>query len=237
MSKTLRLLAAAALAAMAATAQADYTYVSQGVVFAYQRVDADSFTLRVQNAPDATGNWAPATHLGYLGLKNIGDLSGLTGVQVSVSPAPGTASTWTYTKTELTGQGCNANGGGDALCLDATPDLLLSNDMLFSIDLLGNNLNLSSVLAPHLKVGFTQYFAETTTVKGNKTVVTPAHYDLVGDLLSKDMTLVIPTGGTGTGGPNTQPTDATRDLPEPASMALAGLALAGVAATRRRRLI
>lgn len=217
MSKSFRLLSAALLAALASTAQADYSFSSQGVDFTYHRVDADSLTLRIQNALDANGNWASATNLGYLGLKNIGDLSGLTGVQVNVTPAPGSTINWSYTLGELTGSGCNSNANSGGICLDATPDLPLSNDLLFSIDLIGSNIALPTAIAPHLKVGFTAW--QDASGNPNKANYAPAGYVEVGALLSQDLLLV---------------TD-TNSVPEPASLALAGLALAGVAVTARRR--
>ena len=155
MSKSIRLIAAALLAAATAGAHADYVYTTQGVDFTYHGVDANTFTLRIQHALDATGSWDAATHLGYLGFKNLGDLSTVTGVNVAVAPTPSTTVNWTYTAGELTGNGCNANANSNSICLDATPDLPLSNDLLFTIDLLGAGINISNVTAPLLKASFT----------------------------------------------------------------------------------
>ncbi|MDR7299249.1 hypothetical protein J2X16_004617 [Pelomonas aquatica] len=211
MSKSIRLLAAAVMTALAATsALADFSYSTQGVDFTYHGMDANTFTLRIQNALDATGNWAPATHLGYLGFKGLGNLSTLTGVQVTVNPAPASSIQWLYTAGEVTGNGCNANANSQSICLDATPDLPLSNDLLFTIDLLGNGINIGSVTAPQLKASFTVWQEATR----NK----PASFVGTGDQLAQTLAS----------------TAAANKLPEPASLALAGLALAGLALARRR---
>lgn len=212
MTKSIRLLIASALTALAATsAHADFAYSTQGVTFTYHGIDADSFSLRIQGALDATGSWAPATHLGYLGFKNLGTLSGVTGANITINPTPASTINWSLTAGELSGQGCNTNANSNAICLDASPDVALTNDLLFTIDLAGSNIDLTGVTSPLLKAGFTQWQA----AKGNR----PAGYYLVGGTV--EQTLVNTNAGNGR-------------LPEPASLALAGIAFLGAAAARRR---
>ncbi|KQW42773.1 MULTISPECIES: PEP-CTERM sorting domain-containing protein [unclassified Roseateles] len=211
MSKFIRLIAATLLTAAAASSHAGYTHTTQGVSFTYEGVDANTFTLRIQNALDATGNWATATHLGYLGFKGLGNLNAVTAVNVNVTPAPGSSILWTYVHGELTGAGCNSNANSNSICLDATPDLLLTNDLLFTIDLLGNGVDISNATAPLLKASFTVWQDATR----NK----PAGYTTAGSLLEQTLAPTAVDNGR---------------LPEPASLALACLALAGATAARRR---
>jgi len=226
-----RLLTALLATTLAAGAQADFVTSYQGVDFSYHGVDANTFTLQINGALSASGDWAPATNLGYLGFKNLGNLSGLTGVKVTLGQPSSSAVSWTYSLGELTGQGCNTQSQSGGICLDATPDLPLTDNLSFTIDLLGSGIDLSGVTGPHLKVGFSTWTAASG--KAGTPGYKPAGYNIIGSLLSQDMVLqqTLPTdGGTSAGGgsPTASP------LPEPASLALAGLALAGLAAARRR---
>ena len=141
MSKSFRLLAAAALTALAASAHADFVTSSQGVNFTFHTVDSDTFTLRIQNADNATGNWAPADYLSFLGFDAItGAQQTVTGAQVTVNPAQNPVTSWSFTAAQLTGQGCGNAGNSGAICLDANPNVLLSSDLLFTVNLLGLSL-------------------------------------------------------------------------------------------------
>jgi hypothetical protein len=201
------------LASMAA--QASYVLSSQNVVFTFDQLDADSFTLRIEGATAATGNWASADFLGTLAFKNIGNLAGLSNVAVT-NLTPGVTSAWSFSTKEMNANGC-AGGGSGGICLTATPGMTLLDDMLFQFDLFGASLNLDEAAGPHLKLMFTEF-------KKDK-------YSKVGSLLSQDMVFQpasdIPAPGA--------PSPVHGELPEPASLALCGLAIAAAAFAARRR--
>lgn len=191
----------AALCAAGAQAAPTYIYTDQNVLFGFNQTDENSFTLRIKGALDATGDWADAVSLDNLGFKNLG--FDPTGGQVN----PGN---WAWSPNELTANGC-AGGDSGGVCFDAMPAIALTNDMTFTVDLLGGVLALDATHAPHLKLRFLD-------AQGNKE----------GSLLSQDMRFLTP------GSPD--PFDVPPGtVPEPTSLALAGFALLALTATARKR--
>lgn len=215
MPKSFRLIAASLLTVIAAQAHADYVSVSQGVGFTFHAVDADSFTLRIQNADAANGNWAGVSYLSYLSLGGLlTNQSTLSSAAINVSTASSGVS-WMLYRGTLNSNGCAGTGTTQTFCLDANPNIKLSGDMLFTVDLLGSNIDLLAAGAPTLKVGFTSQ----------------AGSGAIGTLSAGSMSFVAAPVVT-------TPTDQTANptaLPEPASLALAGLALVAAASARRRR--
>ena len=138
LSKTLLSVALAAAAVAAAPASAN-TLTYQGVTFETMAVDADTLQLSILNATSATGDWTGINYLRAFELKDIGNVTGAT------------LAGWSSTvDSGLAAFGCTT-GGTTGACFTHSPAMALTNNMVFSIDFTGTNLDFS---APHLKVNF-----------------------------------------------------------------------------------
>jgi hypothetical protein len=116
----------------------------QGVTFT-STVTGKTLTLEI-DAAHPTGDWAQATTMGALELKNIGAFDGVQLVQ-----APGAASSWTFSNNELTAKGCAGGGPAHAAACYAGAHVALADDMIFRFAFDGNALDLDQ---PGLKVNF-----------------------------------------------------------------------------------
>ena len=138
LSRTL-ISAAIAASAFAASPAGANTLTYQGVTFETMALDADTLQLSVLNATSATGDWTGINYLKAFELKDIGNVTGATLAGWSVSVDNG-----------LAAFGCTT-GGTTGACFTSTPPATLTNNMVYTIDFTGTNLDFS---APHLKVEF-----------------------------------------------------------------------------------
>jgi len=133
------LLAAGAMA----SAQAG-TLEFQGVTFTSSWTD-NVLTLEI-DAANRSGDWANATTIGALQLKDIGRFDNVT-----LTAAPGGAANWTLSSNELNANGCGGGAHiGSGLCFSGQ-HVALSDDMVFKFTFNGGATDFSS---PHLKVNF-----------------------------------------------------------------------------------
>lgn len=145
MKTTLRNAAVSVLlaAGFAASASAG-TLTYQGVTFTSSWT-GNVLTLEI-DAAHPTGDWAGATTIGALQLKDVGRFDG-----VSLTSAPGSAINWTLSSNELTANGCT---GGSHLGMGACfsgAHVALADDMVFQFTFAGGATDFTS---PHLKVNF-----------------------------------------------------------------------------------
>jgi hypothetical protein len=131
------LLAAGAIA----SAQAG-TLEYQGVTFTSSWTD-NVLTLEI-DAAHPSGDWAAATTIGALQLKDLGSFDSVT-----LSAAPGGAANWTLSSNELNANGCGGGAHvGASLCFSGE-HVALSDDMVFKFTFNGAATDFSS---PHVKV-------------------------------------------------------------------------------------
>jgi hypothetical protein len=131
------LLAAGAIA----SAQAG-TLEYQGVSFTSSWTD-NVLTLEI-DAAHRTGDWAAATTIGALQLKDLGRFDSVT-----LTSAPGGAANWTLSSSELNANGCGGGAHvGVGLCFSGA-HVALSDDMVFKFTFNGSATDFSS---PHVKV-------------------------------------------------------------------------------------
>ena len=156
------------------TLSASASTISQGVTFTFEAVDADTLRLTVDNLPNATGNWAPVNFFDAFDVRNVGSFSSATATYGAT-----TVSGVLGKQVNGSGVGCS-NGGGASACFNWSPNLSITNHMVFNIDFVptGGGLDFSN---PHLKVSF--LINDTDTKK-------------TGDLLSLNIPLdVAPVPG------------------------------------------
>jgi hypothetical protein len=133
----------ALMASVAATAQAG-TLTYQGVTFT-STWSGNLLTLEI-DAAHPTGDWAGATSIGALQLKNVGTFSDVTLVS-----APGGAAGWSLSSNELNANGCGGGAHvGRGLCYSGSR-VALADNMVFQFSFAGGAPALD---APHLKVNF-----------------------------------------------------------------------------------
>ena len=141
LEKSVLPLVALALTAAWATPAAANTLTFQGVTFETLAVDADTMSLRITNAlSGGTGNWADINYLSAFEIKDIGNVTGATLFGWTVNVDNGLSAN----------AGCTT-GGTNGACFFSAPAKALTDDMLFTMDFTGSDLDFS---APHLKVQF-----------------------------------------------------------------------------------
>jgi hypothetical protein len=138
-----KLIPALALAAGFSLPASAGTLEFQGVTFT-SSWSGNILTLEI-DAANPLGDWATATSLGALQLKDIGSFD-----DASLVAAPGAAN-WTLSSNELNANGCTGGAHtGRGLCLSGE-QVALTDDMVFQFSFNGGATALD---APNLKLNF-----------------------------------------------------------------------------------
>jgi len=221
--------AALALGAMSANAITVNTLVFQGVTWTTTSVDADSMTLRIENAlSSGSGNWANIAWLWTLQVDPIG----------TVTSAIITPNGQSNTGGELNANGCAGGNSGKA-CFVFDPVMALTDNMLFTVDFVGGSLDMEGLF--HVKVGFLCE-ADGSPVGKTPPAIVPkgpgnVGTDACGSLMSKDI-FTASSSSTSSGGDTSTSSSSSsgNQVPAPAStLVLLGLGLLGFGFTRRMK--
>jgi hypothetical protein len=116
----------------------------QGVTFT-STASGNTLTLEI-DAAHPTGDWATATTIGALELKNVGDFT-----SVQLLSAPGAAINWKYSSNELTAKGCAGGSQDGSFACFWGRHVALTDDMVFRFEFAGTAFDLDE---PTLKVNF-----------------------------------------------------------------------------------
>ena len=144
--------AVSALAALGMTGVAARanTLVFQGVTFDINSVDADTFTLAITNALNATGDWIGISAMKAFEIKDIGNVTGVTMLNTSYSFAS-YAAAGNVSNGVASGLGCTT-GSTNGFCFSPGTPVALANAMTWTFDVTGTGLDFAT--SPHLKLQF-----------------------------------------------------------------------------------
>ena len=156
------LLAAGMIAAPLSASAGTLTY--QGVTFTFTDV-ANVLTLEI-DAAGRTGDWATATNIGMLQVKDIGTFTTASLSGEAGPPNTTAASLWTFAPNELSANGCDGGSTGvQRACFYAGSTanrIALADNMIFHFTFNGGTQNFSD---PQLKLAF--YVGDSVDKQGS----------------------------------------------------------------------